>query len=1158
VEAHVSTPDTNGGTRAPRIGVYVCHCGLNIAGKVDVKRVVEFAARLPNVAVARNYTFMCSDPGQDLIQQDIRAGLVNRVVVASCSPLMHGATFRRAAGSGGLSPFQVQMASIREHVSWVTEDAGDATEKAKALVAGAVSRVGSHEALESRRLPVHPDVLVVGAGISGIHAALTLANAGKHVYLVEREPSVGGHMAMFDKTFPTLDCAACILTPKMVQLGQHPNIELLAYSEVKQVSGHVGNFNVRVRRKASYIDQTVCNGCGLCIEQCTWKGVPSEFDLGLGTRPVVYTPFPQAVPRIPVIDRAGTSPCTFACPAGVKAHGYVSLIRAGEVEKAFNLVAEETPLVGTLGRACYAPCEAQCSRGGLEGPLPIRRLKRFAADTHYRTHDPAAEGPAPNGKRVAVIGSGPTGLTAAWKLARRGYTVRIYEAASEPGGMLRLAIPSWRLPAEIVERDIENVTALGVEIVTDTRVEDLGALRRAGFDAILVATGAPLSVRLDVPGEELGGVVSGLDFLESVKAGAPSELRGKRVVVVGGGNVAMDAARAARRLGVREADDEEDAQVVMDAARTARRLGAREVIVAYRRGRQEMPAQPEEIDHAEREGVQFMFEVAPVEVVGDVRGHVTGLRCVEMALGSPDASGRPRPEPVPGSEFVIDCEAVIPAVGVTPEEMKGAPRLATATSGTLEADPETLQTAVPHVFAAGDVVLGATDIARAVGQGRRVAFMIDRWLRGSELDVARFDEQLPVVDREAVLARQRYNRVESQAAGAELSDAPVGFDELEPVLTEEEALAGAQRCLDCGPCSECAECVAACPLDAIDLSQHESDQELEVGAIVVATGYKPFDARRIPAYGYGKFANVYTSLEVERLLNASGPTQGEVVMRDGRRPAAVGIIHCVGSRDARYNSYCSRVCCMASLRLAHLIKERTDADVYNFYIDMRTAGKGYEEFYGRLLEEGMHLIRGRVAEVTDWTVSPEEEGRLVIRAEDTLVGAARRIPVDMVVLAVGMEPQADAADVRRVFNMSCGAEGFFTERHAKLAPVSSFTDGVFLAGACQGPKDIPDSVAQAGAAAAEALALIDRGSVELEPSTAFVDPVACSGCRTCVPLCPFSAISLDDERKVAAVSEVLCKGCGICVAACPSGALQQHMFTDEQVLSEIQGVLGYA
>jgi len=424
----MSAPDVNGGTTAPRIGVYVCHCGLNIAGKVDVERVVEFAAKLPNVAVARNYTFMCSDPGQDLIQQDIRAGSVNRVVVASCSPLMHGATFRRATGSGGISPFQLQMASIREHVSWVTEDAGDATEKAKALVAGAVSRVGSHEALERRQVPVHPDVLVVGAGISGIHAALTLANAGKHVYLVEREPSVGGHMAMLDKTFPTLDCAACILTPKMVELAQHPNIELLAYSEVEQVSGHVGSFKVSVRRKASYIDETVCNGCGVCIEQCTWKGVPSEFDQGLGTRPVVYTPFPQAVPRVPVIDRVGTSPCTFACPAGLKAHGYVSWIRAGEVEKAFNLVLEETPLVGTLGRACYAPCEAQCSRAGLEGSLPIRRLKRFAADTHYRAHGPVTEAPPPNGKRVAVIGSGPAGLTAANDLAALGYGVTVFEA----------------------------------------------------------------------------------------------------------------------------------------------------------------------------------------------------------------------------------------------------------------------------------------------------------------------------------------------------------------------------------------------------------------------------------------------------------------------------------------------------------------------------------------------------------------------------------------------------------------------------------------------------------------------------------------------------------------------------------------------------------
>jgi heterodisulfide reductase subunit A len=759
---------------------------------------------------------------------------------------------------------------------------------------------------------------------------------------------------------------------------------------------------------------------------------------------------------------------------------------------------------------------------------------------------------------VAIVGSGPAGLTAAWKLARQGYFVRIFEAAAQPGGMLRLSIPSYRLPVEVVERDIENVTALGVEIVTNTRVEDLSKLRRAGYDAILVATGAPLSMRLDVPGEDLGGVVSGLDFLEAVKAGPRAGLDDKRVVVVGGGNVAMDAARTARRLGAPEADGDEDAQVVMDAARTARRLGALEVIVAYRRGRQEMPAMPEEVQAAESEGVQFIFQVAPVAVLGDEQGRVTGVRCVRMALGRPDASGRARPEPVAGSEFEIACDEVIPAIGLTPEVMKGAPQLASAASGAIEADPQTLQTAVPYVFAAGDVVLGASDIARAVGQGRRAAFMIDRWLQGAELDASSFEQQLPVVDKAKVLARQRYGRAEPRAASAALCAAPHDFDELEPGLTEEEALSGAQRCLDCGPCSECGQCVAACELDAIDLNQRERERELEVGAIVVATGYKPFDPHRIPEYGYGKYPNVYTSLEVERLLNASGPTQGEIVMRDGRCPAAVGIVHCVGSRDRRYNAYCSRVCCMASLKLAHLIKERTQAEVYNFYIDMRTPGKGYEEFYNKLLEEGMHLIRGRAADVTDWAMSPEEEGRLVIRAEDTLVGAARRIPVDMVVLAVGLEPQADAQDVRRLFNFSCGAEGFFTERHPKLAPVSTFADGVFLAGACQGPKDIPDSVAQAGAAAAEALALIDRGSVELEPSTAFVDVSACSGCRTCLPLCPFSAIALDYEGKLAAVNEVLCKGCGICVAACPSGALQQHLFTDKQVLAEIQGVLEYA
>ncbi len=355
----------------------------------------------------------------------------------------------------------------------------------------------------------------------------------------------------------------------------------------------------------------------------------------------------------------------------------------------------------------------------------------------------------------------------------------------------------------------------------------------------------------------------------------------------------------------------------------------------------------------------------------------------------------------------------------------------------------------------------------------------------------------------------------------------------------------------------CGICQQVCEPKAIDYDQEDEYEEIEVGAIVIATGFQTFDASRIERYGYGRLPNVITALEFERLSNASGPTGGEILLENGQKPKTIGIIHCVGSRDENYHSYCSKVCCMYSLKIAHLVKEKTGAEVYNFYIDIRAPGKGYEEFYDKLLKEDVHFIRGRVAEVTDWAMTPEEEGKLIIRAEDTLIGVVRRIPVDMVVLAVGLEPQADAEEVRRKFNISCSKEGFFLERHPKLAPVSTFTDGIFLAGACQGPKDIPDSVAQAGAAAAEALALIDKGYVELEPNTAYIQEELCSGCKTCIPLCPFSAISFDAEKAKAVINEALCKGCGTCVAACPSGAAQQNLFTDEQIYEEIEGVLSY-
>jgi len=360
--------------------------------------------------------------------------------------------------------------------------------------------------------------------------------------------------------------------------------------------------------------------------------------------------------------------------------------------------------------------------------------------------------------------------------------------------------------------------------------------------------------------------------------------------------------------------------------------------------------------------------------------------------------------------------------------------------------------------------------------------------------------------------------------------------------------------LKSGKCKK--TCVEACgDRKAIDLKQTESLKEITVGTVIMATGFQVYDATQTPYYGYGVYPNVYTSLEVERLVNASGPTGGEIILRNGQKPKRVAIVHCVGSRDENSNKWCSRVCCLYSLKLAHLIHERTEAEIYNFYIDMRTPGKSMEEFYDRIAGEGLNLIRGRVADVYP-DPNTEANGRLIVQAEDTLMNQIVKLPVDMVVLSVGMSPRDDAETLRRMFSTSCSPEGWFLERHPKLAPVSTFTDGIFLAGCCQGPKDIPDSVAQAGAAAAEAFSLIDKGFIEQEPNTASVIETACSGCKSCIPLCPYTAISFLEDKKKALINEALCKGCGTCVGSCPSGSIVQNLFEDAQIFSEIDGVLG--
>jgi len=663
----------------PKIGVYICHCGSNIAGIVDVAKVAEYARSLPNVAVARDYKYMCSDPGQNLIKEDIKTLGLNRVVVASCSPRMHEPTFRRACQDAGLNQYLFEMANIREHCSWVHVDHEKATEKAKALVSAAVRRVYYQEPLESKEVAVNPCTLVIGGGVAGIQAALEIANSGHKVYLLEKEASIGGHMAMFDKTFPTLDCAACILTPKMTSVGQNGNIELLAYSELVEISGYIGNFKAKIKKKSRYIDAVKCTGCGRCSELCP-TSLPNEFDCGLGKRKAIYIPSPYAVPNKAVID----------------------------------------------GKNC-------------------RHLKGLAQG-----------------------------------------------------------------------KDICRLCQTGIE-----------------------------------------------------KKGLPG------------------------------------------------------------------------------------------------------------------------------------CEA-----------------------------------------------------------------------------------------------------------------------------------------------------------GAIDFEQKDETVEIEIGNIIVATGFQQFEPTKIYQFGYGRYDNVFTGLEFERLTNASGPTDGKVVLKDGSSPRSVAILHCIGSRDTNYHKYCSRVCCMYSLKFAHLLREKLpEAKVYQLYIDMRCAGSGYEEFYERLQEEGVNFVRGKAAEITNIAEKPEETGKLIVMVEDTLVRRKRRLPVDMVIMSCALEPRADTEQMARILSLSRKADGFFLEKHPKLDPVATTTDGIYIVGCCQSPKDIPDTVAQASAAAARVLAIISKGTVEIEAAIASIDEEHCAGCKICIDMCPYKAISFDEEKKVSRINEALCKGCGTCVAACPSGAIKGRHFTTEEIMAEIEGVL---
>jgi heterodisulfide reductase subunit A-like polyferredoxin len=895
------------------------------------------------------------------------------------------------------------------------------------------------------------DALVIGGGIAGLESALSLGEMGYSVLLVEKEASLGGKMILLSKVFPTLDCASCISTPKTAAAFHHPQITLRAYSEVREIRrAEDGRFQVKLLRKPTFVDPAKCTGCQECELACT-VALPDQFNEGLVSRRAAYIPFPQAVPKKALIDRAGTSPCTFNCPAGIKAHGYVSLVRSGRLEEAYRLIMEDSPLVGSLGRACYAPCEGECTRGVLEGPLAIRRIKRFVADAHFQDHPDSRPIPPTEKKaqRVAVVGGGPAGLAAAYFLARKGYGVTVFEKEREAGGMLLTAIPAFRLPKDVVRKDIEEITSLGVEIKTGVEVHDFESLRDQGYQAVFLALGTTQSMAMGVEGEDLANIHPCMTYLKRANFGEDMDFAGKTVLLVGGGNVCLDVARLAPRL------------------------GARKVIIQYRRTRAEMPAFDWEIRAAEEEGIEFQYLCAPVRFIGR-EGKVAEVESIRMKLGEPDASGRRRPVPIKGSEFRTAVDHVVISIGLNPETAPFEGRLDLNKNGTVKVDPETLQSATPYVFAGGDVVTGPSLIVNAIGQGKRAAFYIDRFLSGQDLKAAAFETPMPVVDKDEVIARQKAHTRLDPVGLREIppADRARDFCEIERALTADEARYAASRCLDCGLCSECRRCVQACPASAIDFSMRAEEEALTASSVILSTGFRLFSPERKPEYGAGRFPNVITSMQMDRLLAPTRPFNTILRPFDGKVPGNIAYVLCAGSRDhTAGNPICSQVCCMYSIKQAQLLMGALPlADITLYYIDIRAFGKGFEEFFQQAKAMGTSFVKGKIGKIAE-----KEDGNLVLRYEDIDNGGeVKEAEHDLVVLSVGLLPNLGAEGAFTDGELAADDYSFVKQVDEDLSPGLTSLEGVFVAGTASGPMDIPDSVLHAGAAAAQAAAHIER------------------------------------------------------------------------------------
>ncbi len=903
----------------------------------------------------------------------------------------------------------------------------------------------------------------------------------------------------------------------MLDVGRHPNIELLTYSEVEKIDGEAGDFRIFVRKKARFIEENKCTGCGSCAEACPVV-LPSEHDEGMGVRKATYKQYAQAIPGIFTIQKTDLAPCRMGCPVHLNVQGYVAMVKMGKYREAIEIIMRDLPFPGVLGRICPHKCEKSCRRLEVDEAISIRELKKVAAD-HVNLDDIPVPEIEPKKERVVVIGSGPAGLTAAYFLALDGYPVDVYESMPEAGGMMRYGIPEHRLPRSVLDAEINNLKRYGINIHTNSVVGKdvtLKELKAHGAKAIFLAIGAWKGLKLRIPGEDTAqGVSDVTTFLREVHLKHLTRVTGK-MVVIGGGHSALDAARVSLRLGANEAH------------------------IIYRRGRQEMLAEPEEVEEAEKEGVKIHFLVAPVSI-SEENGKVSGIECIRTRLTEPDATGRRKPVPIEGSNFFIEADHIIPAIGQEPDfDILGKDHgLAIGKWGMLTVNPETLQTNVQDIFAGGDAVTGPATVIEAVEMGKRAAKYMARYLKGEELPTE-WEEGEPMGENWTEITDQTVkSRVKIPTLPVEKRLS--GFDEVNLTLDEVSARAEAARCVDCGGCCECYQCVKACEAKAVTLDSHAQEEKtvaIDAGAIIVATGYDLFDPSRVPEYNYREIPNVVTAIEFERLLSASGPTGGHLdrpsdravydqiadlenrlrltresldkfeslfqeasaefykiyqkegtgVEDDRKRWAEsyetyvtlsqslealkkkaegfsvakkLAFIQCVGSRDLRFYPFCSGYCCMHSIKeaiIAHEHEPETTSTIFG--MDIRAVGKGFEEYKIRGgNKSGITYVRGRVAEITE---GPNQNP--VITYEDTSERKVKSEEFDLVILATACIPNRSNGELAEILNIAVDEFGFYKTTDDQ--PLDTTRSGIFVCGCAHSPMDIPESVAQASSAAA--------------------------------------------------------------------------------------------